>query len=247
MIQMIFYNYIFVPGKRILVIGSGVSAMDIAFLTSKVCPAVYLGQRTFFDLTFEMPDNLQIRPVVSEITARGAVFEDGTSCEVDTIIFATGYTYSFPFLHSECGIVVDHGCIQDLYKHCLNIKCPTMAVIGMPFDVIPHLMFDLQAQFCLKYWTGENQLPDTTTMLADTVAELEKRMALGWPRKYAHKMRTMASDYHDDLSDTAGLERTKPVFYRLALYFMTRMVKDYLNYRTERYEVLDDETFRTYY
>lgn len=221
--------------------------MDITFLLTKECSHVYYGQKTFFDLNFTMPKNLTIRPLVKEITETGAVFEDGSSCEVDTIIYATGYQYSFPFLHPDCGITVEDNTIHELYKHCLNIKYPTMGFIGMPYLVIPQLMFDLQSQFCIKFWTGEKELPSKKAMLEDTRADLEKRLAMGWQKKRAHKMSDLSPDYHDDLSDTAGLERTKPVFYKMGAHFGPALKKDYLNYRKEFYEILDDESFRTYW
>ena len=35
---------------------------------------------------------------VKEFTETGVVFEDGSSEDVDVVIFATGYTFTFPFL-----------------------------------------------------------------------------------------------------------------------------------------------------
>lgn len=57
-----------------------------------------------------------------------------------------GYLYSFPFLSMECGITVDDNYIQPLFKHCINIKYPTMALIGMPYLVHPPLISYLQVR-----------------------------------------------------------------------------------------------------
>ena len=35
---------------------------------------------------------------VKEFTENGVIFEDGTSEEVDAVIFSTGYKFNFPFL-----------------------------------------------------------------------------------------------------------------------------------------------------
>ena len=35
---------------------------------------------------------------VKEFTENGVIFEDGSSEEVDAVIFATGYRFHFPFL-----------------------------------------------------------------------------------------------------------------------------------------------------
>lgn len=228
-------------------IGSGVSSMDISFLLTKECSAVYYSQKTYFSLDFEMPPNLNICPLTSEITENGAVFTDGSSCDVDQIIYATGYSYSFPFLHPDCGITLEDDHIQHLWKHCINIKYPTMAMIGMPFMVLTMLLFDLQSQFVMKFWSGEKDFPLEDEMMKDSEGELQKRLDIGWPKRYAHKMSQYALEYHHDIADKAGLERTKVVFYKMARYFGPACSKDYLNYRKERYEIIDDENFRTYW
>lgn len=235
-------------GKSVLVVGSGLSALDITMLLAKVCSRVHFAQRTYFDLTFEKPANMFIHAVVEEITETGAKFVDGTSCEgIDTIIYATGYKYNFPFLNEKCGIKIEEEQIQHLYKHCINIEYPSMAIIGMPFLALTMQLFDLQSQFVMKYWTGQKQFPDKEEMLRYVREELEKRLALSWPKRYAHKMGELSREHHNDLSDTAGLERTRSVFYKIARYYGPLSAKDFLNYRGECYEIIDDETFRTFW
>lgn len=234
-------------GKRVLVIGSGLSAMDIVMLLTKEAAQVYFSQRTLYSLDFEKPDNMVVCSLAKEITETGAIFTDGKSCEVDTIIYATGYNFNFPFLHASCGIVVEDDHIQDLYKHTINIRYPTMALIGMPFLVLTTLLFDLQSQFVVKCWSGEKPLASKEEMLDEAKAELQKRLDLGWPRRHAHKMMTLSKEYHDDLADSAGVERTKKVCYEIVKYFIPRSHGDFLNYRKECYEIIDDESFRTYW
>lgn len=45
----------------------------------------------------------------------------------------------------DCGLTVEDNYVQPLYKHCLNINRPTMALIGLPYYVCASQMFDLQA------------------------------------------------------------------------------------------------------
>ena len=41
---------------------------------------------------------LVVKENVKEFTENGVIFEDGTSEEIDVVIFATGYKFDFPFL-----------------------------------------------------------------------------------------------------------------------------------------------------
>lgn len=230
-----------------LIVGSGVSAMDISFLLTKVCSEVIFAHRSGFKLDFAMPDNLRICPVVQEITGEGAILIDGTACEVDAIIYATGYQYSFPFLNDKCGIEIEEGNIQYLYKHCINIEHPRMAFIGVPFYALTTLLFDLQSQFVMKHWSGRIQTPDRDEMMEDARAELQKRLDLGWSKRHAHKMGELSKAYHDDLADIAGVERTKDVFYKIAKNFGAAMIVDFSQFRKEKYEILGDDSFRTWW
>lgn len=99
-----------------------------------------------------------IKPNIKEIRGSTVVFTDGTFVEkvhrvvevarlnvffvltdsllvylflqVDTIVFATGYNYDFPFLSSN--VMYKSGHRVGLYKHIFppNIEHPTLAVVG---------------------------------------------------------------------------------------------------------------------
>lgn len=65
-----------------------------------------------------------------------------------------GYKYTFPFMSIDCGLTVDDNYVQPLYKHCININRPTMALIGLPYYVCASQMFDLQVKphiMCCTY------------------------------------------------------------------------------------------------
>lgn len=73
-----------------------------------------------------------LKPNVKEFTESSAVFEDGTTeGNIDVVLFATGYNFSFPFLEESVG-----GSIHDnrsLYN-CIfppQLEQPTLAIIGL--------------------------------------------------------------------------------------------------------------------
>lgn len=49
-----------------------------------------------------------------------------------------------PFVNDDCGIQIEDNYICPLYKHCINIEHPTMAVIGIPFTSAITQMIDMQ-------------------------------------------------------------------------------------------------------
>ena len=56
---------------------------------------------------------------IKEITESGVVFEDESIEEVDTVIFATGYKFHFPFLQDS--VVKVYLCLSE--KHDKLLDC----------------------------------------------------------------------------------------------------------------------------
>uniref|UniRef100_A0A8D0L0W4 Flavin-containing monooxygenase n=1 Tax=Sphenodon punctatus TaxID=8508 RepID=A0A8D0L0W4_SPHPU len=74
---------------------------------------------------------LLVEPNVREFTETATIFEDNTKEEnVDVIVFATGYNFSFPFLE-DCVEVVENQI--SLYKYVFppRLEKPTLAIIGL--------------------------------------------------------------------------------------------------------------------
>ncbi|XP_010184489.1 PREDICTED: dimethylaniline monooxygenase [N-oxide-forming] 5-like, partial [Mesitornis unicolor] len=71
-----------------------------------------------------------VKPNVQEFTETSAIFEDGTREDIDAVVFATGYSFSFPFLEG-CVKVVENQI--PLYKFMFppDLEKPTLAFIGL--------------------------------------------------------------------------------------------------------------------
>ena len=99
---------------------------------------------------------LSIRPGVTEFTETSATFEDGTTFEaIDAVIFATGYTYAYPFLDDS--IMKSRNDEVTLFKGIFPpvMEKPTLAVIGLVQSLgaaIPTA--DQQARWATKVFTG---------------------------------------------------------------------------------------------
>lgn len=231
-----------------LVIGSSASAFDIAFLLSKTSKVVYFSKHLpaglvkFKPQTF--PANVFIRPDVQEITETGALFTDDTSASVDTIIYCTGFNYSFPFMSVDCGISVNDNYVQHLYKHVINIKYPTMAFIGITFLSLFQDMISLQSRFVLKFWSEGKVLPNATEMLEDEQKEREKRIDLGWGMRHYHKLGIeLMEKYFTDLAESAGIDPVRQVNIGIYYECVQQFLTNFEHFREQKYEILDDTKF----
>ncbi|XP_062563495.1 senecionine N-oxygenase-like [Armigeres subalbatus] len=229
--------------ERVLVVGAGPSGMDLALEISKKAFHVTLSHHTKESFKTVFPSNLIQKPDVSELTSVGAVFQDGTSESFTVILYCTGYRYSFPFLSANCGVVVEDNYVHPLYKHCININQPTMTFIGLPYYVCAAQMFDLQARFCLAYYTGKKELPTKDDMLADMHEQMKQKWMQGLRKNQSHMMGPAQGDYYDDLAKTAEVEPIKPVMTRLHNESSQRFNDNLLHFRKDVFRIVDDNTY----
>lgn len=98
-----------------------------------------------------------IKPDVKEFRETSVVFQDGTvQDDVDVVVFATGYTYTYSFMEDE-SIIKSRNNEVTLYKSILppHLEKPTMAVIGLVQSygsAIPTA--DLQCRWTIKVFQG---------------------------------------------------------------------------------------------
>lgn len=129
--------------ESVLVVGGGPSGKDITYeLATKAKRVILSTHRTVPSNAF--PANVQLAGDVKSFSANSVHFENGDEEQIDSVLFCTGYTYSFPFLSVDCGLCVkDKYMVQPLYKHLININRPTMAIVGLQICAYT-FMYDLQ-------------------------------------------------------------------------------------------------------
>ncbi|XP_073480265.1 uncharacterized protein [Aquarana catesbeiana] len=81
----------------VVVLGAGPAGFDISLELSPHAKHVYLSHRSS-PLQWIPPANLSFVPPVVRATANSLICEDGTEIMADTLIFCTGYKYTYPFL-----------------------------------------------------------------------------------------------------------------------------------------------------
>ncbi|XP_062989528.1 flavin-containing monooxygenase 3 [Elgaria multicarinata webbii] len=162
-----------------------------------------------------------VKPNIKEFTETSAIFEDGTMQEsLDHIIFATGYSYAYPFVDDESIIKCRNNNVT-LYKSILppELEKPTMAVIGLVQSLgaaIPTA--ELQARWFIRVYKGLCKLPSKNSMLDDIDEKMGKKL------KWYGQTDTIQTDYvvyMDELASSIGVKPNIPRLFltdpRLAL------------------------------
>lgn len=85
--------------------------------------------------------HIDIRPPIKKFntTTKSIEFLDGTSVhDVDVVLFATGYDFSFPFLPE---INIENRRVKGLYQHVFHTRDPTLSFVGMVGVTLAPVLF----------------------------------------------------------------------------------------------------------
>uniref|UniRef100_A0A671MGC9 Flavin-containing monooxygenase n=1 Tax=Sinocyclocheilus anshuiensis TaxID=1608454 RepID=A0A671MGC9_9TELE len=149
---------------------------------------------------------VSVKPNVKEFRGSSVVFEDGTvEDDIDLVVFATGYTFSFPFLSSHA-IPVSKNKVS-LYKYVYppGLERPTLAVIGLiqPLGAIMPIS-EMQARWAARVFKGLCKLPPMSAMMKDIKAK-EKAMAKRYVAAQRHTIQVDYIPYMDELAKQVGV------------------------------------------
>ncbi|XP_077134649.1 flavin-containing monooxygenase 5-like [Ranitomeya variabilis] len=158
---------------------------------------------------------VQVRPNIKEFTETGVIFEDGTIEEnIDAVIFATGYSFSFSFCE-ESVLSVQKNKVS-LYKYMFpyHLEKPTLAVVGLiqPEGAIMPIS-ELQCRLATRVFKGLVQLPDKENMTKDIVMK-KYLMSNRYVDSQRHTIQVNYMEFMDELATLAGV---KPNVLKLLL------------------------------
>ncbi|XP_021121112.1 dimethylaniline monooxygenase [N-oxide-forming] 1 isoform X4 [Heterocephalus glaber] len=141
-----------------------------------------------------------IKPSIKEVKANSVIFNNTLKEEpIDIIVFATGYTFAFPFL-DESVVKVEDG-QASLYKYIFpaHLQKPTLAVIGLikPLgSMIP--TGETQARWVVQVLKGVSMLPPPSVMIKE-VNERNKNKHSGYGLDYCKPLQSDYIPYIDEL------------------------------------------------
>ena len=228
--------------QNVLVVGAGPSGIDIALDLLPFSSHVYLCNRGS-PLTIDFPSNMYEMSGISEVKKNRMVeFMNGQVIKVDSIILATGYFFSFPFLTECSGIKVECGKrIKPLYKYTFNCSHPSMVFIGINTGVNPFPLFDYQVCWVKSVWSGEKVLPSREEMIRDDDEVYQERLCHGLsPQKAGHHLAAAQWLLLDCLAELSGREPLFPVYQKIYEDVKERR-RRLMRYKDIDYHILDKD------
>ncbi|XP_048535967.1 flavin-containing monooxygenase FMO GS-OX-like 8 [Triticum urartu] len=210
-------------GDVVVVVGCGASGKDIAMEVRGVAKEVHLVAKSMEEVTPGLAKvlakhsaNLHLQLHVERLCEDGLVVFGGGGSGVlaDTIIYCTGYNYSFPFLHTAGAVTVDDNRVGPLFEHVFPPSlAPSLSFVGIPIKVFAPRFFEAQAKWGAQVLSGRRTLPPEQEMMRSVEEYYRAREIAGVPKKYTHDvclsetMPTYMDDFGSKYCDFPRVER----------------------------------------
>ncbi|KAF3966611.1 hypothetical protein ACB098_04G101400 [Castanea mollissima] len=177
----------------VVVVGNSLSGQDISIELVEVAKEVYLSSKSLnisegLSKILSKHDTLHLRPQIESLHEDGRVlFVDGTWVIADTIIYCTGYSYTFPFLDTKGIVAVDDDRVGPLYEHTFPPSlAPSLSFMGIPRKIIGFPFFESQAIWIAQLLSGKRTLPSWDEMMQSIKDFYHSRDLAGVPKHYTH-------------------------------------------------------------
>ena len=120
--------------KTLLLVGASYSAEDIALQCIKDGAKRVICTWRSKPMGFNWPDTIEERPLVQKFEGKTAFFKDGSTQDVDVVLFCTGYLHSYPFLRCDNFRYIEHSTLlrrDELRMKSKNVLYPPNVYKGM--------------------------------------------------------------------------------------------------------------------
>ncbi|XP_053928866.1 flavin-containing monooxygenase 5 isoform X2 [Cuculus canorus] len=146
-----------------------------------------------------------VKPNIQKFTETSVIFDDGTREDIDVVVFATGYSFSFPFLEGYVKVVENQ---IPLYKFVFppDMEKPTLAFIGLIQPMGPIMpISELQCRWATRVFKGLQKLPSIDRMLAE-ITQTKEKMAARYVKSQRHTIQVDFIPYMDELACQIGVK-----------------------------------------
>ena len=128
------------------------------------------GSQNFLNLVAE--DRITCKPWCSSVAGRTVTFVDGSSLDVDAIIFGTGYRLHLPYLSDAISVTVELSAKSiTLANHSFHPDLPGLAFMGLWGQIGPYLPpLEQQARYIAYTWGGAIAAPADSNLRSDLEA-----------------------------------------------------------------------------
>ncbi|KAL0442166.1 UNVERIFIED_CONTAM: Flavin-containing monooxygenase FMO GS-OX-like 9 [Sesamum radiatum] len=190
----------------VVVVGNSLSGQDISMELVNVAKQIHLSAKSLtisegLSKVISKYHNLYLHPQIESLHEDGRVlFVDGSWTIADTIIYCTGYSYSFPFLDTKGIVVVDDDRVGPLYEHTFPPSlAPSLSFIGIPRKIIGFPFFESQAKWIAQLLSGKRRLPSWDDMMQSIKEFYHSRDVAGIPKHNTHDVANF--EYCDKYAD----------------------------------------------
>ena len=128
------------------------------------------GSQNFLNLVAE--DRITCKPWLSGVAGRTVNFSDGSSRDVDAIIFGTGYRLNLPYLSDAIRATTGLTARSiTLANHSFHPDLPGLAFMGLWSQIGPYLpVLEQQARYIAYTWGGAIAAPSDSSLRSDLEA-----------------------------------------------------------------------------
>ncbi|KAE8610765.1 hypothetical protein XENTR_v10012235 [Xenopus tropicalis] len=148
-----------------------------------------------------------VKTSVRKITETAVQFEDGTVEEnIDVIIFATGYNYSFPFL--DASVIKIDSSRTYLYKNIIppNLEKATLGILGLIQPLGPIMpTAELQARWITRIFKGLCRFPPKNEVM-DDIEKDRKIFIKRYGTTRENRLQVEFIEYLDSLASDIGVK-----------------------------------------
>lgn len=220
-------------GQHVMVIGSSYSAEDIGSQAFKMGAKSVTASYRSAPMGYDWPKGFEERPAIAQIDGSTVHFVDGSSKEVDAIIFCTGYLHKYPFLPDELALSGPNTVYPaGLYRGAVWQQNAALFYVGAQDQWFTFNMFDAQAWYVRDLIMGVAELP--------SVEDRERSMA-EWTGRFeaiedASAEVVFQGDYVRDLvQQTDYPEFDIDEVVRIFISWMNDKQQDIMGYRDRSY------------
>ncbi|XP_076829339.1 uncharacterized protein LOC143475377 [Brachyhypopomus gauderio] len=228
-------------GKSVVLLGAGLSGLDLALELSNVNAEVILshGQQR---LTGTLPPGVEQAFPVSRVLEDGTLeFQDGRQAAPDVFLFCTGYNFTFPFLDEQVGVQVKDHLVFPLYKFLVPPAYPSLFIVGICRAICPFPHFHVQSKFIISVLDGTFPLPSREQMEKDFELDIAARRARGIATRHILKLDSEQWAYNEELARLGGFQPLPPYWSNLYESNKVFRARQMLSYKTYNYTVLNEK------
>ena len=190
--------------------------------------------------TVAIPDNLGLIGRTCCVQEDGSVLlDDGSTLQVDAIVLCMGYHYNCPFLSRECGVSIEDHRMLNLYRHLFNIRCPSMVFIGLNFEVVPVLNFEMQMKLVSAVFSGSVQLPAKEDMIEFEEKYYKTVINNGQLPKDFHRLGHQQWQYNRDLAELGKFKAQEQIIEDIFMGLRPIRLNEPMTFRDYKIDIVD--------